>query len=409
VEKKAATRRTGLSTAVCGGSHRTVICADHNNGVDGLILFAGIFCAMAAAVHFASIATVIARLRNGDRTVPLSSETNAVSILRPVCGIENFLVETLRATFRLDHPRYEILFCVADTNDPVIPLVRDLMAEHPQIEARLLIGKSDASANPKLNNLIKGCCAARYDWILMVDSNVLMPPDHIQRMLSAWRPATGLISSPAVGCAPQSIWAELECAFLNTYQVRWQCFVDSIGLGFAQGKAMLWRRDLLNRAGGIEALASEMAEDAAATKAIRKLGLQVRVVTRPFTQPLGHRTAADVWRRQVRWARLRRNTFKLFFLPEIFAGAPLPLTAGAIWAFEVGWPILNTILPLAVGWYAAEAALASIAGWHLSWRSISTWVIRDALLIPLWAAAWIGNGFEWRGNAMTLADQGQAA
>src|SRR5262249_17890341 len=39
-----------------------------------------------------------------------------------------------------------------------------------------------------------------------------------------------------------------------------------------------WRRDLFIRAGGIEALASEMAEDAAATKAIRKLGLRVRVV-----------------------------------------------------------------------------------------------------------------------------------
>jgi len=164
------------------------------------------------------------------------------------------------------------------------------MAEHPHIEARLLIGRSDVSTNPKLNNLVKGCYAARYNWILMVDSNVLMPTNHIQCMLSAWCQVTGLVSSPAIGCAPQSVWAELECAFLNTYQVRWQCFVDSIGLGFAQGKAMLWRRDLLDRMGGIEVLASEMAEDAAATKAIRKLGLRVRVVTDPFMQPLGYRT-----------------------------------------------------------------------------------------------------------------------
>ena len=62
-------------------------------------------------------------------------------------------------------------------------------------------------------------------------------------MLAAWQPGTGLVSSPPVGSAPAGLWAELECAFLNTYQVRWQCFADSIGLGFAQGKTMLWRRE----------------------------------------------------------------------------------------------------------------------------------------------------------------------
>ena len=92
--------------------------------MDGLILLTGIFCSIAAALHFASIATVIARLRNHHQAAPLSNETNGVTILRPVCGIENFIIETLRTTFRLDYPRYEILFCLADTNDPVVPIVR---------------------------------------------------------------------------------------------------------------------------------------------------------------------------------------------------------------------------------------------------------------------------------------------
>jgi len=75
--------------------------------------------------------------------------------------MENFITETLRTTFRLDYPCYEILFCVADANDAVVPIVRGLIAEHPHVEARLLIGRSDISANPKLNNLVKGCYAAR--------------------------------------------------------------------------------------------------------------------------------------------------------------------------------------------------------------------------------------------------------
>ena len=154
----------------------------------------------------------------------------------------------------------------------------------------------------------------------MADSNVLMPPDYLDELFATWRADTGLVSSPAIGSRPEGIWAELECAFLNTYQARWQCFADEIGLGFAQGKSMLYRRDLIDAAGGIRALGCELAEDAASTKIVRQQGLRVRVVDRPFPQPLGFRTVAQVWHRQLRWARLRRDTFMLYFLPEIFSG-----------------------------------------------------------------------------------------
>ena len=366
-----------------------------------VILLVGGLAAVASLVQVSSIALVIGRLRRSragavDESVP-------VSILRPVCGVENFIEETLRSTFHLDHPNYEIVFCVAEADDPVIPIVRALVAAYPHVEARLLIGNSAASRNPKLNNLVKGWHGSRHDWVLMIDSNVLMPKDHVRRMLAAWRQDTGLVCSPPIGSAPANAAAELECAFLNTYQARWQYFADSIGLGFAQGKSMLWRRDMLDAAGGIEALAGEIAEDAAATKIVRALGLRVRLVTEPFEQPLGARALADVWRRQLRWARLRRETFRLFFIPELFVGAVPPLALAAVAAAAAGWPIAAVLAPLAVGWYAAEAALAHAAGWQLSWRSVVLWMVRDALLPVLWIAAWLRNDFEWRGNAMTVA------
>ena len=93
---------------------------------------------------------------------------------------------------------------------------------------------------------------------------------------------------------------------------------------------MLWRRDMLDEAGGIRALASELAEDAAATKVVRRAGLRVRLVDAPFEQPLGYRSAAEMWRRQVRWARLRRTSFKTYFMPEILAGGAWPLLAVGI-------------------------------------------------------------------------------
>ena len=126
--------------------------------------------------------------------------------------------------------------------------------------------------------MLKGWRAAAHDWIVIADSNVLMPPDYIQRLFASWRADTGLVASPPVGCMPHGFWAEIECAFLNTYQARWQYFADTLGFGFAQGKTMFWRRAVLEHAGGIRALAADPAEDAASTKIVRAAGLKVRLV-----------------------------------------------------------------------------------------------------------------------------------
>src|SRR6516165_4840586 len=293
------------------------------------ILAATIFCALFCAVQTASIAIAMTRLR---RRVPSHrGDHPPVSLVRPLCGIDNYAAETLRSTFELDYPRCEILFCVAAASDPVVPLVKDLIAVFPAVAARLLIGDDRVSANPKLNNVVKGWCAAAHDWIVIADSNVLMPRDYIQRLFASWRADTGLVASPPIGSHPRGFWAEIECAFLNTYQARWQYIVDSFGRGFAQGKTMLWRRIDLERAGGIETLGREVAEDAAATKIVRGAGLNVRLVDRPLAQPLGRRSAREVWNRQLRWARLRRASFFMYFLPEILSGGVLPILCAAIW------------------------------------------------------------------------------
>ena len=204
----------------------------------------------------------------------------------------------------------------------------DLIAEHPNVSARLLIGNERVSDNPKLNNMVKGWYAANHPWIVMADSNVLMPPDYLHAVISAWREDTGLVCAPPVGAYPANFAAEFECAFLNTYQASWQYAADSARFGFAQGKTMLWRRDTLDKPAASCARA-EFAEDAAATKIVRRAGLRVTLSEGPSVQPLGVRQIGHVWSRQVRWARLRRASFPLLFAPEIFTGAALPMFCAA--------------------------------------------------------------------------------
>jgi len=361
------------------------------------LILAGLI--FAASAHFISIAVLLVRPYVPRPTIP--AKRPPVTILRPACGIENHIEETLASAFAIDYPEFEIVFCVTDENDPIVPLIRRLMAEHPDVPSRLVTGDDPISINPKLNNLVKGWREARYDWIVMADSNVLIPSNYIDELLARWTAEVGLVCSPPVGIRPEGVGAELECAFLNTYQARWQLTADAFGIGFAQGKTMLWRRADLDRAGGIAALASEPAEDAASTKIVNNAGLRVRLVRNPYPQPLGYRPLAEIWKRQLRWARLRRATFAPLYAAELVSGGFLPLAAAAV-LIAFGPPTWPAFVALFASWYGAELLLAARMGWPISARIAALLPVRDLTLPALWVAGWTGNTFVWRGNAMDL-------
>jgi ceramide glucosyltransferase len=371
--------------------------------MDAAEWWALLFCLITTVLHLLSALLAAVRCRTFWRAPQAQVPSQPVSILRPVRGVDPYDPVTLGSGFKLDHPDYELIFCCADGNDPAVALVNDLMRANPHVRARLLIGDDERTSNPKLNNLVKGWDSARHSWIAMADSNVLMPRDYIQRLMAGWRPDTGVVCSPPIGSHARGFWAELECAFLNTYQGRWQLAADTVGLGFAQGKSMLWRREVLAREGGVLALAGEIAEDAAATKVVRRQGLRVRLVDRPFLQPLGSRTARQVWDRQMRWAILRRATFPVMFTPELLSTSVWTLLAAAYAADAVEVAPEIAVIAAAAVWYGSEAVLARAAGWHMTFISPLAWIARDILLPALWIKAWLGDNFVWRDNEMALS------
>lgn len=365
------------------------------------------FFAAAAFAHALSASLAVWRCRKARPNAAVACVGEPVTIVRPVCGLDHFDELTLRSTFELDDADARLIFCCARNADPAAALLRKLIADHPSRGARLLIGDERPTANPKLNNVVKGWKAATTEWVILADSNVLMPRDYVARMLSAYTDGCGLVCSPPLASRPDGFWAEVECAFLNTHQARWQYAADAIGLGFAQGKSMLWRKSLLDDAGGILALGAEIAEDAAATKIVRDRGLKVCLAAPPFEQPLGPRSARQVWDRQVRWARLRRATFPLYYAPEVLTGAFAPLVALGAGAAATEANPFAIIAGAAAGWYAIEAALAWRAGWTVTWLSPAAWVLRDMMLPALWIEGFAADSFTWRGNDMTVATDAQ--
>jgi ceramide glucosyltransferase len=68
----------------------------------------------------------------------------SVSILRPLKGLDVNLRDNLLSAFVQNYPSYEIIFSVASESDPSVPVVQELMDKHPDVDARLIIGKHDS-------------------------------------------------------------------------------------------------------------------------------------------------------------------------------------------------------------------------------------------------------------------------
>lgn len=371
-----------------------------------LLLLAG-FC---LAVHLGSVGLCLLRTHWPGRAGGAIG-LPPVSLLRPVRGCDTFDAATLASSFLQDYPDYEIVFCVESGQDPAAALVRRLIEAHPGVPARLLVGVSAISGNPKLNNLWKGWRAARHDWICMADSNLMLPPDYLRQVVSAWDGGAGLVSGPPVGIWPEGLAGRLECAFLNGNQARLQFAADSLGFGFAQGKTLFCNRLLVNAAGGFPVLGEELAEDVMATKLVRAMGLRVRLVPQPFAQPIGRRRWREVWARQLRWSRLRRAGFPALFLLEILNGPLVPALALALAGGLSGLSPVETggaLAGLAALWYGAELWLLGRTGWACGRADLLTPLLRDLLLPVLWVATWFGRDIEWQGRTVGGASPGEA-
>ena len=357
-------------------------------------------------IQLASVALALPRCSAGRRK-PRSKHCPPVTIVRPVCGLEPFSESTLGATFDIEWPVFEIIFCVDDPADPIIDVVTRLIASKPHSNAILLIGRDHLSNNPKLNNMAKGWRRASHEWIVFLDSNILPPVDYLHRLFLAQTGANCMVSAPPAGTAPAGFWSEVECSLLNALQARFQYAAYAMGMGFAQGKTLFFARSTLDN-GGFEALGMEPAEDAAATKLMRKTGGKVCLAEPPFPQPLGRKTFNEVFERHVRWARLRRSTFPELFLPEIALGAMPPLLALTVWLYTLNMPVSSMLaieIVFAALWYMPELALTYAARWPLNWRTPFAFMVRDVLLPVIYLSACLGKQVVWKGVAIPAGRQ----
>jgi ceramide glucosyltransferase len=159
-------------------------------GVEALLLIpvvAGLF------YHLLCVPAVILFTRRRSPSLA-DSELPAVTVLKPVYGLEKNLLENLRSICRQDYPLYQIVLSVQRLDDPAIPLLRRVEQEFGSDRVTVVVADSVPRVNGRIQNLIGGYREARHDVIVFTDSDVHHRPDYLRAIVSP-------LIDPEVGCS----------------------------------------------------------------------------------------------------------------------------------------------------------------------------------------------------------------
>lgn len=338
-----------------------------------------------------------------------------VSILKPLKGVDADLAHNLETFFHLDYPEYELLFSVADAEDPACAVVRTLLDRYPCVNARLVLGQVEVGVNPKVNNLVQTYDQARYDWILISDSNVRVRSAYLKRLVGHLDSTVGIVTAIVAGRGSRGLGGQMEAMFLNTFYSRAMLVTAAVGRPCVIGKSMLFRRSVAARFGGIRALGRYLAEDFMAGEAMRRLGLRVVVMADPIHQHIGQYAVKDFWNRHVRWGRIRKAQNPLAFGPEIAMGCFFTGLLGALgWSSVFAGTALHLSAPTFFGihcavWSACDLWIYSRLEPRVRPSSLIAWVFKECAALPLWLHILAGNTVHWRGRQLRLLPGGMLA
>ena len=363
-------------------------------------------CISSCAYYLLSLAGSWALLRtwNGARQA-LSAEAPPVSILKPLKGTDPEMYESFRSHCLQDYPNYEIVFGVSDPVDPAIGSVEELKKEFPQRSIQLVICPKVLGANVKVSNLEQMVQAARYEYLIVNDSDIRVEKDYLRRIVPPLADAkTGMVTCLYRGAAAGTLGSRLEALGISTDFCAGVIAARLLekGISFGLGSTLAFRRDDLNKIGGFQSMLDFLADDYELGNRISRLGLKVVLSDVVVETHLPAYDFRGFLAHQMRWACGVRD-------------ARLGGYIGLVSTFGLMWALLNLLLAGAAWWawlvlgfvVVLRIVMALVVGKSVVGdRQVSgrLWLlpIRDLIAVAIWIVSFWGHVVTWRGDRFEL-------
>src|SRR5260370_9114915 len=337
-----------------------------------------VLAAAPLAYYLLSLHCVVSYLRELRKSAPVKSSYSApVSILKPVRGVDREAYENFASYCRLDYTEYEIIFAVAEPDDPAVPVIERLQADFPRCSIRLIKGAERIGTNSKVNSLCRLVQEAKYDLVVMSDSDVRVDPDYLWAVVPPFADSrVGAVTGFYRGITAASIAADLDALGMYLDSAPGALVARRLEdkMQFAFGWTMATTKRHLSEIGGWEAMANYHSDDFELGNRIARRGYRVELMRKPVWMVFPQETIRQYFRHQLRWSIGLRTV-----RPTGCQG--LTLTHGLPWALlaaacaaRAGWEgiaaaylIAYLALRLGLAWTTGAWGLGDSGAWRKLW------------------------------------------
>ena len=372
-----------------------------------MVVASGLLSLLLAGSLVYCVLVIIGAYRYRAVQPPASDSKPPISILKPLCGHDDSLEDNLRSCFDQVYPEFEIIMAVHTAGDPAAPVAEKVIREYTgRVGARLIITGESTIPNAKSYSLNRLVREARFDLLLMSDSDVWVEPDLLARVAREFHNLqVGLVTCPYLAVAGKSMWSRLEAIGMNTELLGGVLVARMLeGMRFALGCTVAIRRNVLDAMGGFSYLQEFLAEDFVIGQRAAELGHEVVLSSSVIQHRIGSQGMMKNLSHRLRWARSTRRSRPAGYWGQLFT-YPLPL-ALLLWSvWPPAWPaVLLTLL-------VRSAAAAATANYILKDPLIRKewWLlpVQDVLGLIVWMGGFLGDTIVWRDRKCTVLRDGR--
>jgi len=335
-----------------------------------------------------------------------------VSILKPVKGLDPEMYEAFASHCRQNYPgEYEILFGASSMDDPAVPAIERLQAEFPERNIRLLLCPEKLGMNGKVSNVAQLAAQARYDCLVVNDSDIRVAPRYLERIAGAFAvpqkgKAVGLVTAPYRGRAHRTLGSKLEALGISTDffpGVLASLKMDG-EIRFGLGSTLAISREALDAIGGFAPLADALADDYELGLRVAQAGFAVHLSGEVVETSVPAYDLRGYFDHQLRWARGIRDSRKLGYAGLMFTfGLPWALINLLTSGFSMDSVALLSMACLARVTLALAVGVGVLGDWQVL-RDLWLLPVRDLAAMWVWAWSFASDTVVWRGERFVLKD-----